>query len=495
MTTKLSFNKLLTLLENKSYTLVAAYTSLSGGHEETRNVVFLEVRTPKVQKTFFIYISPKYYMPCTEETDHYKNTKITEMNNLYSTSDVQTQAPEVQKNTEYIAEIKGPLLQCDLLSVSSSLLCLYKNNGDSVIFKFGDLEREEVEDLVDLEEKGDAVDKLVRSAKKITKKMGEVYEEPDLNDSTATNEGAKDDSIIGRGDEAKGEDIEEQIDEAKEEEGEAKGGASDPESVIVELEFKDEKGNVVGEEILVSDEDLSEAKGEAKEEEDILALGDDSTEKKKGEDKIKPDDGKKDKLRIHKGKRCDNSLPDNIEDSDITLGIIYYSIDVVSFNKKLSVVPKPNPVADITKADATKIEATVKEQFIPLEDEIINIYDAIDDNENEARLAKLDEVVELSAKLTIKAKDEIDACKLEELNLKAQILKLSGILDQCEKLRAKVGGSETKKFIETKPEIERLYKQTKITLYEINIEIMRNKDKANEILSRYQTSLEELLNN
>ena len=53
-----------------------------------------------------------------------------------------------------MSDMKGPLLECDLLSISSSSLCMYKNSGKMQCYSIkGDEEKiEEDEDEQDEEE-------------------------------------------------------------------------------------------------------------------------------------------------------------------------------------------------------------------------------------------------------------------------------------------------------------------------------------------------------
>ena len=54
--------------------------------------------------------------------------------------------------------------------------------------------------------------------------------------------------------------------------------------------------------------------------------------------------------------------------------------------------------------------------------------------------------------------------------------------------------NDVKKFSDLKPEIDRLHNQTKTTLHEINIELLRNKEELDDRIKTIQSSLEELLN-
>lgn len=424
----LSFEKLAVLLKNKEYTLATVYCNVDG------DIYFVEARTPKIQKTFVISIPSKYKMKTNSNTDHYKSVVVTKLPGSVE-----------NRQLDYITEVKGPLLDCDLLSISSSAMCLCKNNGNTEVYKFGNvanLSDEEEDDIENLTER-DPVEKIIHTAKKIDKKL------------------AGDEKLVIEGEESSKEDEEQQdgeYQEAEIPEGEehpevSPPGGETPAEEEIELEFQDENGKPFEE---------SQEKDVPGDTEPILEVAVQNETLKKEMEEVaaqKPKDTR----------RRDNSVPESIEDADISLGIIYYVVEIGLFNKKVS----------------AKTANT-------LENEIINVYDTIDDNEGDIRNAKLDEVTEMAAKLACKAKEEVEKCKREELGLKTQILKLSSVLDHCEKLKAKMA-VKPEKYTDVKPEVERLYKQTKSTLYEMNVEILRNKDRTDETLAKYQTSLEELL--
>ena len=149
----LSLNKLQKLLQDNSYTLVALYC-------ENEQVKFLEVRTPKIQKTFIIALPKKYKL---ETSSSYKSIDIYQ--------DEEQSSRQSSRQLEYLTEIKGPLLECDLVSVSSFLLCSYKNNGDFTTFKFGknDVEVDVAEE--NSEDNGDTVNKLIKDVNAISEKV------------------------------------------------------------------------------------------------------------------------------------------------------------------------------------------------------------------------------------------------------------------------------------------------------------------------------------
>ena len=228
------------------------------------------------------------------------------------------------------------------------------------------------------------------------------------------------------------------------EEGDIEEGGDEKDDEIVEIVFEDENGKefdgtasgILEENVIVPETSLEPTK----------------------EKKIVP--------RVLKNK-TNNNVPENLENLDLSLGLIYFSIDIDKFYKNAN-------------------------RKIDMEEDIISVYDIIDENENDIRNEKADDIMELCAKLTIKVKEETEKYKKDEDHFKNQILKLTLVLQNTELLKTKVDKAD--KFLDSKVEINRLYNQTKTTLHDINIEILRNKDRIDDFLAQYHSALEDMLN-
>jgi hypothetical protein len=160
--------------------------------------------------------------------------------------------------------------------------------------------------------------------------------------------------------------------------------------------------------------------------------------------------------------RMDNSIPENMVECNVDLGLLYFSMDLSIFYQRL------------------------RTEGPPLEEEVLTAYDTMDDNEADTRSSKLDEIQELCSKISSKAKQLVEGYQKRELDLKSQVLKLSTVLEKAEKLKDKV---VDKKFADEKPNVDRLYNQTKTSLYDLNVEIAQNKDCINDLLNIYISSL------
>jgi hypothetical protein len=368
--TSLSLTKLSSLMNDHAYSMVSTYCV---GNE----VHFIEARTPKLQKTFIIRVPPKYRM---ESDEDYKRFQITPTSLLSS------------RQLDYLMEIKGPFMECDVVSISSSMVCLYRNNGSIEYYKCGDYEV--VDDELPLEPEIGGVEQVIRDANELMERL-----DPPLETEEETG--------------------------PKEEEWDEGAELSTEESdqqVAIELEFEE-----------TSQPEVKEAETP--------------------------------KLPPIENKRRDNPLPPGMEDADISLGIVYYSIDVGTFYKKAAT----------------------------LEDTILDIYNTLDDNEDELRGMKVTEITLLTEKIVQKAKDISQKIKKDESELKGQLITLSAILEKTEGFKAKIE-KDRKKFSDVKPDIDRVYTQTRNTIYDINVELLRVRDSAEDLLSSIQTSLEEILN-
>ena len=95
----LSSLKLNKLLTKYNYVLVSFYVDDNGSCK------FIECRTPTKQKTFMIYIPSKFNMIIKDESVN--SVKIKNVDNA------------TQKQTDYLINSKGPMLDIDIIYVSS----------------------------------------------------------------------------------------------------------------------------------------------------------------------------------------------------------------------------------------------------------------------------------------------------------------------------------------------------------------------------------------
>jgi hypothetical protein len=381
---KLSLSKFSELLTKHSYSLISTYCA----GDECR---FLEVKTPTYQKTFVIYVPEKYKMVVT--TDVYRRLCV-------------GKATSIQPHAlSYLVDMKGPLLECDLLSISSTTICVYRHNGTTQCYPIGgSIKIDEVEPKEEVEkDEEDPIKKIESDAVRLIEKL---------------DPGAQHDIVV----EAK------PIQTTEKEITFAEVVANEPPVVVINTAQNVEKVELVFED------------NEAEEPVEIAV-------KQKDTASSKP---------------IDNSLPSTLEDEEISLGIVYVMVDLPTFLRKVETC----------------------------EEEIVNCYDALDDNEVETRSQKVKEITTLVESATKKLTEELDKIAKEEVSRKGQLIHLTAVLTQLEKLSSK---TKDIKYATERPEVERVTRQTKNTIHEFNVATLRLRDRADELLTAYITSLKELL--
>jgi len=424
---QLSFSKFVDLLEKNSYSLISTYCTGD-------DVKFAEIRTPRVQKTFIVYIPDRYSM---NVDDRHRRLQLSSK-----------QEPTGEQST-YMMNVKGPLLDCDLIAVSSWGVCMYRNNGVLEYYSIRDGSRPDSSDSAeppeDDEEEENYVDTIIKSTSEVIKKIDptDTLHLPSQQDIEDYTKSTKTDDV----------NTEDAQTDATTEVETAEGENAEPEEEETVLEFQDEEGNVI--------ED-AETSGEPEGAEKTDDAEDVNPET---EVKIKP---KAKPLTL--AHPVDNSLPTTLEDGDVAVGIIYYLIEINQFFKKL------------------KAEGTTPEQF---ENDLLAVYDALDDNETEYRNDAIDKIAEICTKVHQNAKIKMDFIRSEEVKLRGELVKLSSVLSTAEQLKTKT--KDAKKFGELRSEVDRIHHQTRTTIHELNVELLRLRDEAQNFLNNCQSTLEELL--
>ena len=161
----------------------------------------------------------------------------------------------------------------------------------------------------------------------------------------------------------------------------------------------------------------------------------------------------------------DNSLPPEIEEGEITLGIVYVLIDIRSFFKIVSTY----------------------------EDDLINFYSQIEDNEEDMKQKNLLKVKELCNNLILHSEKKLKEISEEEGKLKDHLVRLTIVLTQANCLRDKFDKNPKKYGIEIIEETNRIHQETRDTIYKLNMEILKLRDSSEELLSNYVSSIQELL--
>nr|QBK86583.1 MAG: uncharacterized protein LCMAC102_03780 [Marseillevirus LCMAC102] len=405
---KLSLEKLSNLFKLHKYILVAAYC------EET-NIRFLECKTPKQQKTFLVYLPPKYTM-CLNEKSLLNRFNITPTN-----------LPPSPRQIQFMLDMKGPLLECDLLIISSQMVCMYRNSGDTECYLIGD-ENEDEKSKEPEDEKSKEIDEITQLEQKTIKvlqkvKPGAKLPQIPLQDST---EGQSKDST------------------EEETEGQSKDTS---ENDNIDLVFEDDSGEV-----------FDEVRHTLNTAESKLHVVQEKINKRDGETFGDSEDEIEDLITR------DNAFPPKMEDGDTILGIIYVMIDIGSFFKKIA----------------------------SYEEEVISLNEHLDDNELDIRKEKLSKIRETAINFLSHAEERLKKVNDEEKELKLQLMRLTVVLAQAEILKTRVEKNPDK-YGEIVNESETIYSQTRETTHDLNMELLKLRDTADELLNNYQSSITELL--
>ena len=219
----------------------------------------------------------------------------------------------------------------------------------------------------------------------------------------------------------------------------------------VELIFEDEDGEPVDEvKNILNTEDTSQA------ERDLKVIHAKIKHANESEEDEVPDD--------EEYTTRDNALPPNLEEGEVVLGIMYVLISIGLFFKK---------IADY-------------------EDEVIGCYEQLDENEVESRKEKLSTIKIMCNKFISHSEERITKLSDEEQNLKLQLVRLTVILIQADALKTRVE-QNPEKYGELLDKSDQVYNPTRNTIHELNLETLKLRDTADELLSNYQSSIEELM--
>ena len=185
----LSLKKLLGLLQKKSYVLEAVYC-------ENNLIKFVECRSPKYQKSFFIFIPDKYSMK-------YVYISTIKKHHIKLADDIPS-----SYHLEYVSDMKGEILDCDLVVVTGMDIFLYFDNSEYKYYHF-------VKDDPLVKKEKNKVSTLVNKTNIIKK---ELFKEEESLEEEFSDESPEEESPINEKEEESLEEEEESIEEEDEEE-------------------------------------------------------------------------------------------------------------------------------------------------------------------------------------------------------------------------------------------------------------------------------------
>ena len=164
--TKLSFSKFIKLLTQHNYIINILYfvtepSTLSTETVFPKFIKFIEVRLPKTQKTVIVHISShKYTMGLPDDTP-YKTMEIVSVDDkgIKDAAFLLT-----DQSLQYLLNIRGPLIESDLVALSSDGICYSRFNGTNQCYflesKIKKISEENNLDLEDDEVAQEEVDEI-----------------------------------------------------------------------------------------------------------------------------------------------------------------------------------------------------------------------------------------------------------------------------------------------------------------------------------------------
>jgi hypothetical protein len=424
---KLNLDKLKNLLDRHGYIIEQVFC-------QKKTIRFLECRTPKYQKTFIIYIPERYLMTLPSDCPT-KKLNIT----------ISKSPPSCQQ-ISFMSDAKGPLLECDLLTISSETMCLYLNSGESGCFYIKDTESSDPEESKkDTDEDIDEIDALEKDTAVLLQKIKPGAKLPKA-------------SLRKKKKEVDSEEIEcssdkeedKKIEELRDDEGDSSSEDKNKNKKKIELFFEEENGEPIDE--------IKSLLENSAHMEDSLSRIKEKIDSRDSENEEKDSDDEESTIR-------DNSIPSEIEECEVALGIIYILIDIRKFFKLVS----------------------------NYEEELINSYNQIEDNEEEVRKKKLCKVKSLCNELISHSEKRLKEIFEEEERLKIHLVRLTIVLTQSDSLKTKVTSNPSKYGDDVIEETTRIYRETKETIHELNTEILKLKDTTEDLLSNYISSIQELI--
>jgi len=387
----LSFEKVSSFVTKYGYGLVTLYV-------ENNECLFIELRTPRYQKTFIVGIPERYKLLISVEN--------------YRRVNIKNSGEPTTKKSLYLVDMKGPLLECDIFSVSSEEICTHKNNGEFACYKII-IDGEDLPAPAEIyAEEQDPVEKVFKETRKVLESFG--GETDDLDKPKKKKHRDQDEIVIVE-----------------------RGDATEDQVII---EFEDDDGLPV--------EKASEPAKEKK-----------KKKKKKSNDEEEENEQSDTNSDSSSDAPRDNSLPE-LEDEDIESGMIYVLVDIKDFFGKAAF----------------------------LESELVSLYDSIDENEVELRRSRVDTINELSIRVKTLVEDKLKEIENEERKIRIQVSKLSTLLLATERVQLKTPIMDPRRA-----EIDKAHYSTRLMIHEMNVELLRLRDKINNILTSYLTSLEDVM--
>jgi hypothetical protein len=493
----LSFKKLKELIEKYQYTLESIFC-------EDGLIKFLDCRSPLYQKSFLVFIPDRYSL---------KNTSV----DIKKHDITLSQSTPSQIHIEHMSNMKGPEIECDLVILTGNDLFLYFDNGDykyyhvkhpkknprqalgihslHQILKGSSLISSKEEEEIDSSSESEKVliDKSEESEEEdsIYGEEDEEEEFEDIEEEDIEEEDIEEEDIEEEDIEEEEEDEEQKLEKSSSRKEESKNVLShekeevkppeenhNPESSKSSVHSKEKniptaskskekhKKTKVDENIPKEESDgeveiiFENEKGELLDDVKIFL------EKKGNVDieslkKIKSD-LKETKILDSDTHKSGNTIPPNIEELEVNLGIIVVCIPISNFFKSISSYEK----------------------------DLLELYYHIDENEMEERERKLNEIQKMCDKFVENSRKIIEKKTKKELKIKGELIAITGVIADIKRLKEKTA-EDPVKFKSDIIKLNDIYEESKKSIHYLNSDLLKIKDEIHECLSNYTLLLKE----
>ena len=321
------------------------------------------------------------------------------------------------------------LLECDIISISSERMCSYRSS--SIECYMISQGEEESEESEEGEEEDDEITALEKKTTKILQQVEPGASLPKIKEALPEKKETEPEEQEG---------AEEEPEEEEEEETEG-----------VELVFETDEGEPYDEvkDLMQKELHAPEVEEEIEEiKEQILEAELDIDEDEYGDESR------------------DNSPPPQLEESDVVLGAIYVLIDIGYFYRSIS----------------------------SFEGKILVWYTKLDENELEFRKSRLEKIKNRCTSFVSRAEERLKEIEEEEKSLKRQLIRLTIVSAQAKALLKKLKDDSASSYSEeVKLEAEMIYTKTSATVHELNMDLLKMRDEATELLNNYSASLDEMM--
>lgn len=411
------------LLEKVKEYLAEQQIRVSRCFTEGKHVKFIECFSPKYQKPFIISIPCKYSVSV-------KGNKSVHIGRL---EDIDSE------QIEYLRNLADLDIETDIISLSSSMLCLYERSEKITTFKLNPKVRREDESDDESEEETDNspfdyISKLENDISKLSRGLPKPKKEK----KTKKSKGPKA-SEVGSGESP-----------AEKEDSDDESESEKPQTKEPDFDYENLK-----EDESPDEDEIEQEEGYSSSEDEKIGL-----EFKEDSSESEPESSSDEDELFNIKKRPNDSLVDLSKD-DIIIGHVYVCISL---------------------SDFYKIEPST------FEGNLIEIYETLNKNEEKVQEQRGEKIVELLDKLKSKIIEDVVEMKVKRKNKSSQIYRLGLALSKIEKVKSKTPESSKRR-----KEVDKIYAKTTNSIHDLNIEVLKIKDNINEMLINYEADLKEML--